>query len=50
MTNFISFSGANGKSLCNSCNLSGYSRSTFNIYPIELFPPIELNQIKHFSF
>ena len=22
------FSGANGKSLCNSCNSSGYSRST----------------------
>ena len=39
------FSGANGKSLCNSCNSSGYSRSTSKKYPIGLFSLIDINQI-----
>ena len=31
------FSGANGESLCNISNSSGYSRSTSRIYPLALF-------------
>ena len=32
----VSFSGANEKSLCNSCNSTGYSRSTSKKHPIGL--------------
>ena len=37
-----SFSGANGKSLCHSCNSSGYSRSASKKYPIGLFSLIDI--------
>ena len=43
------FSGSNGKSLCNSCNSSGYSRSTSKKYPIELLSLIDISNLSIFS-
>ena len=41
--NLTMFSGANGQSLCNSCDSSGCLRSTSDKYPSELFSSTKLH-------